>query len=227
MPRPRGRRFFHTLVGAARRAQLLESGPRAAASRTHAREPASGFSAFTPNRGEEGSPGHTVGRRRVEEKRREGRAGGGRLATFSPPASAKVSGRRGSRQRGPPRPRSPACRVGWEEACGVSAARRGWEPRGWCCGRAARPGCWCGAHGAARHERCGGGRGEGGASGGVCSPGRRGWDAVGVADDFRHIEAWVAGVRHPSLPTRTPRRPQPSCSSPSFACSHRTLQARA
>lgn len=57
--------------------------------------------------------------------------------------------------------------------------------------------------------------------------GWRGWVAVKAADDFRHIEAWVAGVRHPSLPTRTPRRPEPSCSSLALPVATVTLQAGA
>lgn len=67
----------------------------------------------------------------------------------------------------------------------------------------------------------------GGVGGGRLLAGWRGWDAVRAADDFRHIEAWVAGVRHPSLPTRTPRRPQPSCSSLALPVATVTLQAGA
>uniref|UniRef100_A0A9L0IFD8 Uncharacterized protein n=1 Tax=Equus asinus TaxID=9793 RepID=A0A9L0IFD8_EQUAS len=91
----RGRRFFHTLVGAARRAQLLASWPRAAASRTHARRPGSGLLGFySEQRGGEGDPGTRWGGGgrggggRKKKARKKG-AGGGRLATFSPPASAQ------------------------------------------------------------------------------------------------------------------------------------------
>lgn len=91
---------------------------------------------------------------------------------------------------------------------------------GCCCCR-----CYCGAAGAARCKGPEPGWGSG--RGGVLLAGWRGWVAVKAADDFRHIEAWVAGVRHPSLPTRTPRRPEPSCSSLALPVATVTLQAEA
>lgn len=199
--------------------------------------PASGFWVLTPSGGEEGEPRTHCGEEEEEEekggrkKARRTGAGGGRLATFSPPANAQ-----GKREPSPALGRgelavqpAPAWlpghpRVGREgglrgvcRAEGMGAAVLALPARGpgWGC-------CWCGAGGAAARDGSWGGR----AASGVCRPGRRVWDVVGAADDFRHIEAWVAGVRHPSLPTRT-LPPSAFLLSSSFACSHRTLQARA
>lgn len=166
----RGRRFFHTLVGAARRAQLLASWPRAAASRTHARRPGSGLLGFySEQRGGEGDPGTRWGGGgrggggRKKKARKKG-AGGGRLATFSPPASAQgkrgpsAAPGRGELAAQPARLGSPGW-PGWagREACGVSAARKGWEPRLWRC----RGCCWCGAGEAAGDGSWGGGSSRG------------------------------------------------------------------
>lgn len=136
----------------------------------------------------------------------------------SAPSPASAQGKR------EPPPARWASRVG-EEGGLPGVCRRDGEPRSPCCRRSARAGlplrgCWgCSLQGT--------GARLGELEGGRLLAGWRGWDAVRAADDFRHIEAWVAGVRHPSLPTRTPRRPQPSCSSLALPVATVTLQAGA
>lgn len=212
----RGRCFFHTLVGSCAPRSVtgeLAARRRRPPARTRAR--LRGFRLLLPATGRRGSPGHTVGRRkkrrRTEEETRHGGKGrgAGGLPPSAPPASAQGKREpspapgRGELAAVPAPARLPGhARVGWEGGLqGVCRAE------GMGAAIVALPACgpgWGAAAGAGLVVLLGTEPGVGGAAGGVFWLKRRDWDAVGAADGFRHIEAWVAGVRHPSLPTRTP-----------------------
>ena len=116
----------------------------------------------------------------------------------------------------------------------MPAARRGWEPRSWRC-RRARPGPgllllllplpppplplrgWRGRKLGWGGELLGASAGRGGGVG----------MRLGLLTTFVTLRPGWLGFDPPSLPIRTPRRPQPFLLLSSFACSRRTLQARA